>query len=63
MLDNLSQAFFLAPFFVWMEILFFFGYRPELKGRLDQAVMKEIEKYRKGLEQKNGTAVNGKAKG
>ena len=63
LLDNLSQAFFLAPFFVWMEILFFFGYRPELKGRLDQAVMKEIEKYRKGVEQKNGTAVNGKAKG
>lgn len=46
MLDNLVQALFLAPFFVWMEVLFWFGYRPELKARLDRAVDKEIEKYR-----------------
>ena len=63
LLDNLTQAFLLAPFFVWMEVLFFFGYRPELKGRLDSAVEKEIKKYRKGKEQKNGSAINGKAKG
>jgi len=47
LLDNLVQALFLAPFFVWLEILFAFGYRPELKARLDKAVQKEIEKYRK----------------
>ena len=47
LLDNLVQAFFLAPFFVWMEILFLFGYRPGLKGRLDKAVEVEIDKYRK----------------
>jgi uncharacterized membrane protein YGL010W len=47
LLDNLVQAFFLAPFFVWMEILFFLGYRPELKSRLDKAVRLEIEKYRR----------------
>ena len=64
--DNLVQAFFLAPFFVWMEILFYFGYRPELKGRLDQAVTQEIDKYRKSKQErseghvnKNGHAVGG----
>lgn len=46
LLDNLVQALFLAPFFVWMEVLFWFGYRPELKARLDRAVEREIEKYR-----------------
>ncbi len=46
LLDNLVQALFLAPFFVWMEVLFWFGYRPELKARLDRAVEREIEKWR-----------------
>lgn len=50
LLDNLVQAVFLAPFFVWMEILFFLGYRPELKRRLDKAVEQEIEKFRKSKE-------------
>lgn len=53
LLDNLVQALFLAPFFVWMEVLFWCGYRPELKGRLDRAVEREIEKWRaKGKEGK-----------
>lgn len=62
LVDNLVQAIFLAPFFVWMEILFAFGYRPELKSRLDQSVEKEITKFRgeKGLKA-NGTG-NGHAK-
>ena len=46
LLDNLVQAVFLAPFFVWMEVLFFFGYRPELKDRLNKAVGQEVAKYR-----------------
>lgn len=54
LLDNLVQAFFLAPFFVWMEILFFFGYRPELKRRLDKAVAVEIDKYRKSKQRTQG---------
>jgi uncharacterized membrane protein YGL010W len=54
--DNLIQAVFLAPFFVWMEVLFFFGYRPELKIRLDSAVVVEIDKYRKSKAVANGTA-------
>ena len=60
LLDNLVQAAFLAPFFVWMEILFTLGYRPELKARVDSAVEKEIEKYRKS-KQRNSAVTNGKA--
>ena len=65
LLDNLAQAFFLAPFFVWMEILFFFGYRPELKGRLDKAVEVEVDKYRKSKTktQSNGEVVDGRVNG
>jgi len=73
LLDNLVQAVFLAPFFVWMEVLFFFGYRPELKGRLDKAVEGEVAKYRasKGKGNRGSDAVanasksnsNGAAKG
>ena len=47
LLDNLVQAAFLAPFFVWMEILFALGYRPELKRRLDTATEQEIAGFRK----------------
>ncbi len=46
LLDNLVQAIFLAPFFVWMELLFLLGYRPELKSRLDKAVEVEVDKFR-----------------
>ncbi|KAI9702043.1 MAG: hypothetical protein M1836_001387 [Candelina mexicana] len=53
LLDNLVQAFILAPFFVWFEILFSLGYRPELKSRMDQAVKQEVLRYR------NSKAVNG----
>ncbi|KAI7049233.1 hypothetical protein KC332_g1141 [Hortaea werneckii] len=62
LLDNLVQALFLAPFFVWLEILFAFGYRPELKARLDKAVQKEIEKYRKQKGEKE-VAVDASANG
>ncbi|KAJ6172611.1 hypothetical protein N7470_001678 [Penicillium chermesinum] len=40
-------ALLLAPLFVWMEILFFFGYRPELKQRFHKNVEVEIAKFRK----------------
>ena len=62
LLDNLVQALFLAPFFVWMEILFMLGYRPDLKKRLDKAVQVEIEKFRVEKSKANGSA-NGKANG
>ena len=38
LLDNLVQALFLAPLFVWLEVMFSFGYRPELKVRLAEKV-------------------------
>ena len=59
LLDNLVQAAFLAPFFVWMEILFMLGYRPELKARVDVEVEKEIEKFRKSKQQDNAAIANG----
>ncbi|PKY07051.1 DUF962 domain protein [Aspergillus campestris IBT 28561] len=46
LLDNLVQALLLAPLFVWMEILFFFGYRPELKARYDESVEKAVATFR-----------------
>ncbi|KAF1944050.1 DUF962-domain-containing protein [Clathrospora elynae] len=57
LLDNLVQAIFLAPFFVWFEILFSLGYRPELKRRIDQAVDQEIQRFKKSKEKgQNGSA-------
>ncbi|KAF2705243.1 DUF962-domain-containing protein [Pleomassaria siparia CBS 279.74] len=47
LLDNLVQALFLAPFFVWFEVLFTLGYRPDLKRRLDKGVEEGIRKHRK----------------
>ena len=61
LLDNIVQAVFLAPFFVWLEVLFALGYRPELKGRLDIAVQKEVAKFKQSKET-NGTATSGKTK-
>ncbi|KAG0647924.1 putative endoplasmic reticulum membrane [Hyphodiscus hymeniophilus] len=59
LLDNLVQALVLAPFFVFMEVLFMFGYRPELHKRVNDAVEKEIKKVR--AEKANGAAKNGNA--
>ena len=46
LLDNLFQAVFLAPLFVWLELLFKFGYRRELQDRVEKAVQIEVAKYR-----------------
>lgn len=61
LLDNLVQALVLAPFFVWMEILFSMGYRPELKSRVDSAVEKEVERFRVSRGQRNGSVTHSKA--
>ncbi|KAF2835569.1 DUF962-domain-containing protein [Patellaria atrata CBS 101060] len=63
LLDNLVQALFLAPFFVWFELLFALGYRPELKARLDNAVEQELKKLKdskKQASQTNGIADGNK---
>lgn len=62
LLDNLVQAVFLAPFFVWMEVLFMLGYRPGLKSRIDARVDKEVEIYRKSKQRGNGTIANSNSK-
>ncbi|KAF2201763.1 DUF962-domain-containing protein [Delitschia confertaspora ATCC 74209] len=56
LLDNLVQALFLAPFFVWFEILFFLGYRPDLKRRIDKSVQQEIQKFKDQKKGANGSA-------
>lgn len=46
LLDNLIQAIFLAPLFVWLELLFKFGYRTELQARVEKRVQEEIAKFK-----------------
>ncbi|PHH77937.1 hypothetical protein CDD80_7560 [Ophiocordyceps camponoti-rufipedis] len=52
LLDNLVQAVFLAPMFVWLELLFKLGYRKELQSRVEKAVQVELVKFRQ--QAKNG---------
>lgn len=61
LLDNLVQALVLAPFFVFMEFLFKFGYRPVLQKRTNEAIAKEIIKVKAAKEAKAIAAKNGKA--
>lgn len=46
LVDNLFQSIVLAVFFVWIEALFFLGYRPKLRQSLDQKVKLAIAAYR-----------------
>jgi 2-hydroxy fatty acid dioxygenase len=69
LLDNIFQAFFLAPLFVWLEILFMLGYRPDLQQRVEKLVAADIAKFREEQKKEakangngNGNAVNGHAK-
>lgn len=55
LLDNLIQAIFLAPLFVWLEVLFQLGYRPELQARVEKRVQQEIAKFKAAS--KNGKAT------
>lgn len=56
LLDNLVQALFLAPLFVWLELLFFFGYRRELQDRVEKQVSANIAKFKAEKADKNGKA-------
>ena len=38
LLDGFIEAFLTAPLFVWMDLLFVLGYRPELKAEIDREV-------------------------
>ncbi|KAF9109663.1 hypothetical protein BGX27_007355 [Mortierella sp. AM989] len=46
LLDNLLQALVLAPYFVVYEVLFFLGYRPQLKQELDVLILADIAQFR-----------------
>lgn len=48
LLDNLVQALVLAPLFVWLELLFLLGYRPELHKKIDADAKKAIADWRAG---------------
>ncbi|KAF2146825.1 uncharacterized protein K452DRAFT_283030 [Aplosporella prunicola CBS 121167] len=61
LLDNIVQALFLAPLFVWLEVLFYFGYRPELQSRIEKAVQDNLKKFREERQKK--LAANGAANG
>ncbi|SNX83570.1 related to DUF962 domain protein [Melanopsichium pennsylvanicum] len=46
LLDNLLGAVVLAPFFVWLEVIFHFGYRPQLQKELKNEVGVMVTKFR-----------------
>ena len=58
LLDNLFQAFAMAPLFVFMEVLFMFGYRSEFRERVQKSVDVNIKDYRESKKQ----SVQSKAK-
>lgn len=62
LLDNLVQALFLAPFFVWFEILFSLGYRPDLQRRVHKAVEEEVQKFRDEKRKTGNGTANGTKK-
>lgn len=60
LLDSLVQALLLAPLFVFMEVLFVFGYRPALKARLQKTIDAEIAKW-KASKAKSATTTSAPA--
>lgn len=46
LLDNLVQAFLMAPLFVLLEVLFNFGYRKDFQAKMWKRVEKEIAKHK-----------------
>ncbi|KAI8587552.1 hypothetical protein HDU89_003731 [Geranomyces variabilis] len=52
LLDNLLQALVLAPFFVWIEVLFHLGYRPQLRSELQNNVDDAIAAWKKSKSKK-----------
>lgn len=48
LLDNLVQALFLAPLFVWYEVLFKLGFYKGVKREVEAAIEVEVAKLGKG---------------
>ncbi|KAG8920934.1 hypothetical protein FRC00_009341 [Tulasnella sp. 408] len=57
LLDNLLGALVLAPFFVHLEILFKFGFFPELQKRVNNGIGVEIAKFRRAEAEKKRKAA------
>ncbi|KAG1641167.1 hypothetical protein G6F44_006103 [Rhizopus delemar] len=47
LLDNLVQALVSAPYFVFFEVLFYLGYRPELHKEVMLEINKDIAEFRR----------------
>ncbi|KAI5795216.1 DUF962 domain protein [Geopyxis carbonaria] len=56
LLDSFVQSFMLAPFFVWMEVLFAVGYRPELHERVQEKIVLNRKRL-DALKEANGNGV------
>jgi uncharacterized membrane protein YGL010W len=48
LLDNLVQALFLAPLFVWYEVLFKLGFYKGLKNEVEMGIEAEVAKLKAG---------------
>lgn len=55
MFDNLFQSFVLAPFFVFLEVLFHIGYRPQLRKQINNETGKRILAYKQAKAQEKGS--------
>ncbi|SCZ98918.1 BZ3500_MvSof-1268-A1-R1_Chr3-1g05708 [Microbotryum saponariae] len=51
--NSLFQSLVLAVFFVWLELLFFLGYRPELHKKLQNSIGRSVLAYRQSLKKGN----------
>jgi len=60
-LDNLSGALVLAPFFVHLELLFPFGFKPELHKQINNLAAIELTRIRKLQGEKKRSAEVKKA--
>ncbi|KAK4048602.1 hypothetical protein OIO90_005772 [Microbotryomycetes sp. JL221] len=47
LLDSLFQSLVLAVFFVWLEVLFFLGYKPSLHRRLQNKISHRVLEHRR----------------
>jgi uncharacterized membrane protein YGL010W len=62
MRDNPNpSALMLAPLFVWMEVMFMFGYRPKLRSRLHENTVKAIAEWKGTSKSASAAATKKKA--
>ncbi|KAH4410245.1 hypothetical protein HBH92_129500 [Parastagonospora nodorum] len=54
LLDNLVQALFLAPLFVWYEVLFKMGFYKKLQGEVERGIETEVRRMKAEKERKSG---------